>query len=409
MSAPKKNIRPSANSVKDVKLNSLLEMTKAINNNVSTAQLLDIYQEILENRLKVGKLVLFSFTTEWTCILKYGVDKDYNHLVFEPELLDIQEIETISYSKGNLSQKFEIVIPVYHKQTPLAFVLLGDIDEKKIEMSSAIKHLPFIQTLTNVMIVAIENKKLYKTSIQKAAIQKELELAQSMQKLLFPSTLPNIEELEMNALYLPHQQVGGDYYDVIWINEVEFVFCLADVSGKGVAAALLMSNLQAALRVLLKYTQNLTEVVIDINQLICDNAKTEKFISLFIAKYNIGTHKLSYINAGHNSPILINNNYAIELDKGCTLLGITNPLHSLETDTLLISPQSILFAYTDGLTDTVNSNDENISVDELKNILVNNKNSNCEFINKAMMYYLEEFKGEMPFVDDIAMLTCKFN
>ena len=149
--------KTTANSVKDIKLNALLEITKAINNNVSTAQLLDIYQEILENKLKVGKLVLFSFTNEWTCILKYGVNKDYNHLVFEPELLDIKEIETISFSKGNLSQKFEIVIPVYHKQTPLAFVLLGDIDEKKIEMSSAIKHLPFIQTLTNVIIVAIEN------------------------------------------------------------------------------------------------------------------------------------------------------------------------------------------------------------------------------------------------------------
>jgi sigma-B regulation protein RsbU (phosphoserine phosphatase) len=409
LKASKVNINTTSTSVKDVKLNALLEMTKAINNNVTTSQLLDIYQEILENRLKVGKLVLFSFTTEWTCILKYGVGKDYNHLVFEPELLDIKEIETISYSKGNLSKRFEIVIPVYHKQTPLAFVLLGDLDEKKIEMSSAIKHLPFIQTLTNVMIVAIENKKLYKSSIQKAAIQKELELAQGMQKLLFPTKLPNIEELEMNALYLPHQQVGGDYYDVIWINEVELVFCLADVSGKGVAAALLMSNLQAALHVLLKYTQNLTEIVIDLNQLICENAKGEKFISLFIAKYNIGTRKLSYINAGHNSPILLNNNQIISLDKGCTLLGISNPLHALETDTLLVSPQSILFAYTDGLTDTVNGNDDTLSVDEIKNILINNKQSNCEFINKAVLYYLEEFKGEMPFIDDIAMLTCKFN
>jgi sigma-B regulation protein RsbU (phosphoserine phosphatase) len=409
LKTPKTNIKTTSASVKDVKLNALLEMTKAINNNVKTSQLLDIYQEILENRLKVGKLVLFSFTTEWTCILKYGVGKDYNHLVFEPELLDIKEIETISYSKGNLSKRFEIVIPVYHKKTPLAFVLLGDLDEKKIEMSSAIKHLPFIQTLTNVMIVAIENKKLYKTSLQKAAIQKELELAQGMQKLLFPSNLPNIEELEVNALYLPHQQVGGDYYDVIWINEVELVFCLADVSGKGVAAALLMSNLQAALHVLLKYTQNLTEIVIDLNQLICENAKGEKFISLFIAKYNIGTRKLSYINAGHNSPILLNNNQIISLDKGCTLLGITNPLFALETDALLVSPQSILFAYTDGLTDTVNSNDEALSVDEIKNILINNKQSNCEFINKAVLYYLEEFKGEMPFIDDIAMLTCKFH
>lgn len=401
--------KTTANSVKDIKLNALLEITKAINNNVSTAQLLDIYQEILENKLKVGKLVLFSFTTEWTCILKYGVNKDYNHLVFEPELLDIKEIETISFSKGNLSQKFEIVIPVYHKQTPLAFVLLGDIDEKKIEMSSAIKHLPFIQTLTNVIIVAIENKKLYKSSIQKATIQKELELAQGMQKLLFPTDLPHTEEIEMSAFYLPHQQVGGDYYDLIWINEVEFVFCLADVSGKGVAAALLMSNLQAALRVLLKYTQNLTEIVIDINQLICDNAKNEKFITLFIAKYNIGKHKLTYINAGHNAPILFNNhNQMVFLDKGCSLLGIVNPLPFLENETLLVSAQSILFAYTDGLTDTVNSKDDNLSIKEIENILSIHKNSTSDNINVAMMKYLEEFKGEMPFTDDIAMLTCKF-
>lgn len=409
MKTSKINSQAAASSVKDVKLNSLLVMTKAINNNVTTSQLLDIYQDILENKLKVGKLVLFSFTTEWTCILKYGVDKDYNHLIFEPELLDIKEIETISYSKGNLSKRFEIVIPVYHKHTPLAFVLLGDLDEKKIEMSSAIKHLPFIQTLTNVMIVAIENKKLYKTSIQKAAIQKELELAQGMQKLLFPSSLPNIKELEMNALYLPHQQIGGDYYDVIWINDSELVFCLADVSGKGVAAALLMSNLQAALRVLLKYTQSLTEIVIDINQLICDNAKSEKFISLFIAKYNIDTRKLSYINAGHNAPLLLNNNKAIYLDKGCTLLGITNPLLELESETLLVSANSVLFAYTDGLTDTINNQEDTVSVDEIKNILISNKKSNCAFINKAMLFYLEEFKGEMPFIDDIAMLTCKFH
>ena len=70
-------------AVNDVKLSSLLEMTKAINNNLSTSQLLDIYQDILENRLKVGKLVLFSFDMDWTCILKYGVDSSYNHLVFE--------------------------------------------------------------------------------------------------------------------------------------------------------------------------------------------------------------------------------------------------------------------------------------------------------------------------------------
>lgn len=394
--------------VKDVKLSAILEMTKAINNNLSTSQLLDIYQDILENRLNVGKLVLFSNDNEWICILKYGVDKEFNHLEFENELLDIHEIQTISYSDGNLGKRFEIVIPVFHKQTPLAFVLLGDIDEKKIEMSSAIKHLPFIQTLTNIMVVAIENKKLYKQSIQKAAIQKELELAKGMQNLLFPSSLPNIDELEMDVMYFPHQQIGGDYYDVIWINEHECIFCLADVSGKGVAAALLMSNLQAALRVLLKYTQNLTEIVIDLNQLIYENAKTEKFISLFIAKYNIQTRKLNYINAGHNPPILYNNHKISALDKGCTLLGITNPLQFIDSESILVSKNSVLFAYTDGLTDILNSKEENISIEEIQNILKKNKQESCDVINKAMLYYADEFKGEMPFVDDIAMMAVKF-
>jgi sigma-B regulation protein RsbU (phosphoserine phosphatase) len=402
-------LHSQSSAVKDVKLTALLEMTKAINNNVSTAQLLDIYQEILENRLQVGKLVLFNYDTDWKCILKYGVDEHFNHLVFEKELLDISEIETISYSKGNLSRRFEIVIPVYHKQTPLAFVLLGDIDEKKLEMSSAIKHLPFIQTLTNIMIVAIENKKLSKQSIQRAAIQKELELAKSMQNLLFPSSLPNTPELQMDVMYFPHQQVGGDYYDVIWTTDEECIFCLADVSGKGVAAALLMSNLQAALRVLLKYTRDLTEVVIDINQLIYDNAKTEKFISLFIAKYNIKTRKLTYINAGHNAPILYNNDKLKLLEKGCTLLGITSPLQFVEKESILISKDALLFGYTDGLTDIMNDTEDNVSVADIENIITKNKLASCSMINKAVMYYAEEFKGEMPFVDDIALMTCKFN
>lgn len=409
MASQKLNIHVSSSqTVKDVKLNALLVMTKAINNNLSTSQLLDIYQDILENQLKVGKLVLFSYDTDWTCILKYGVNKDFNHLKFEPELLEIKEIETISFSKGELSKSFEIVIPVYHKSTPLAFVLLGDIDEAKLEMSAAIKHLPFIQTLTNVMVVAIENKKLSKQSIQRAAIQKELELAQYMQRLLFPAKLPNTEEVEMSALYLPHQQVGGDYYDVVWLNEFEFIFCLADVSGKGVAAALLMSNLQAALHMLLRYTQNLPELIIDLNQLIFDNAKGEKFVSLFIAKYNTATHKLSYINAGHNAPILFNNEQFSLLDKGSTLLGIVNPLEALESDTLLLSKQSFLLAYTDGLTDTGNSKGDSVTQEEIETIILNNRNGTCEFINKAILYYLEEFKAEMPFADDIALLSCKF-
>ena len=302
--------------IQDLKLNALLEVTKAINSNLATTQLLELYQDILENRLGVGKLVLFHYDSEWTCILRYGIDKDYDAIIFEEELLAIHEIETITFSKGELSKSFEIVIPVFHKQTPLAFVLLGDVNQQKLELSAAIKHLPYVQTLTNIIVVAIENKKLFKENIQKAQITKELELAQSMQQMLFPSELPNNDIMQVAARYLPHTSVGGDYYDFIRLNNHEFIFCMADVSGKGIAAALLMSNIQATLHSLINYTHNLKDITIELNKRVIDNTKSEKFVSLFIAKLNTKSQQFGYINAGHNPPIFYCEGRFRELNKG---------------------------------------------------------------------------------------------
>ena len=407
MTEKKLNIKSASKTVKDLKLNALLEITKAINNNLSTSQLLDLYQDILENRLKVGKLVLFSFDKEWTCILKYGISDDFNHIKFEEELLDIKEIGTISFTKGNLSKSFEIVIPVYHKQTPLAYVLLGDVNEQKIELSAAIKHLPYIQTLTNIIVVAIENKKLYRQAIQRAQMQKELELAQTMQQMLFPNKLPDTDEIKVAAKYIPHLQVSGDYYDLIPLNLHEYVFCVADVSGKGIAAALLMSNIQATFHSLVNYTHNLKDIIIELNKRVWQNAKGEKFVSLFIGKINLKSRQLTYINAGHNPPFLLEGGKVLNLSKGCTLLGIGETIPVIEVEIMDMKKAYTIFCYTDGLTDTLNSSDENISEEAIIGILRKNSNSEPDFINNAVMYYAEEFKGENQFVDDIALLTIK--
>lgn len=395
--------------IQSLKLNALLEITKAINNNLSTAQLLDLYEDILENRLGVGKLVLFHFDTNWTCILKYGIPEDAGTIAFEPELLSIHEIETIAFSKGILSKNFEIVIPVFHKQTPLAYVLLGDVNQDKLELSAAIKHLPYVQTLTNVIIVAIENKKLYKEHIQRVKINKELELAQGMQQMLFPRSLPNTNTLKVAAKYLPHQQVGGDYYDFIQLNNHEFIFCMADVSGKGVAAALLMSNMQATLHSLTNYTHNLKDIVLELNKRVIANTNSEKFVSLFIGKLNTKSQQLSYINAGHNSPLLFCENKFTELSKGCTLLGITSHLLQIDVETFDYASEFTLLCYTDGLTDTFNSNDENLKPSDLMMLIQNGDHLNPEKLNESILSYAKEFKGENEFPDDIALLCLSVN
>jgi phosphoserine phosphatase RsbU/P len=393
--------------LQDLKLNALLEITIAINNNYSTTQLLELYREILENRLGVGKLVLFHYEHKWINLLNYGMPENYQDINFENKLLDIREIETISYQEGELSKDFEIVVPVFHKEIPLAFVLLGDVNEEKHEMSKAIKHLKYVQTLTNIIVVAIENKKLYKESIQRAQITKELELAQSMQQMLFPQELPNTGMLQVSAKYMPHQQVGGDYYDFIRLNDHEFLFCMADVSGKGIAAALLMSNIQATLHSLINYTHNMKDIVNELNSRVISNTHSEKFVSIFLAKLNTKSQQFTYINAGHNPPILYYDKKFTLLDKGCPIIGITESINEIEVETFEYASEFTLLCYTDGLTDITDECNESLSVDALKEIILNHNGSNPDFINSAILEFAETYKGEREFPDDIALLTLK--
>lgn len=389
-----------------LKLNSLLEVTKAINNNASTKELLQTFEHILKEQLNIGKLALYNYNTKWECILTYGLNSDFSHINAEKDLLKFKEISIVDDKLHNM---FEVIVPVYHKQHPLAFVLIGDLDDDKLELSPVIKHLPFIQTLTNVIVVAIENKRLYKETIKQAAHKKEMELASEMQNLLFPETLPKNELLDFDAIYLPHQEVGGDYYDFIWLNEHEFVFCVADVSGKGMAAALLMSNFQANLRVLTGYISNLTNLVTELNAKVMLSAKGEKFITLFIGKYNTQTRTLKYINAGQNPPLLINGKSVTLLRDGCTGLGMFDELISIKEGEIKIQPNSLLFCYTDGVVETESEKNEYFGMQRLTSILKNNQKKSSSEINKHLINSIMEFKENKAYVDDIAIFSGKLH
>ncbi|MBL7891505.1 MAG: PP2C family protein-serine/threonine phosphatase [Bacteroidia bacterium] len=394
---------------KDLKLNLLLEITKAINNNLSKEGLLKIFEDFLRSELNIGKLVLFSKEEDrWECILKYGVGSEYNQIDVEKYLLNISEITTIQFSSEALNKSFEIVVPVFHKTNPLAYILLGDLEEERMQVSPAIKHLPFIQTLANIIFVAIENKKLAKENLHQVAVKKELELASEMQSMLFPSSLPNDEKMEMSAVYLPHQQVGGDYYDFIRINESEVVFCMGDVSGKGVAAALLMSNFQANLRVLLHLHKSLVDLIRELNKKVMANAKGEKFITFFIAKYNVKSRTLHYVNAGHNPPILVNGTNTMQLRMGCTGLGMLDDIISIKEGLVHVNPRDLVICYTDGVVELEDENGEEFGIKMLNDLLLNFSSIGMSDLNKRILHELTAHKGKMPYVDDIALFSCRF-
>ena len=395
--------------IKDFKLNVLLEVTNAINDNFSRKELFEIFKSVLKEDLEIGKLALFMHDESWKCVIQYGFSKDVN-IDISKDLLPLKEITYVNSTKEPQFAPFDVIIPVFHKTKPLAFLLIGDIDEARIEISPTIKHRPFIQTLSNIIVVAIENKRLAREQIKQEGINKELQLAKEMQELLFPKQLPSNDKIDLSAYYLPHQQVGGDYYDCIKLNEQELVICLADVSGKGIPAAFLMSNFQAYIRTLIKRIP-LFYLVQRLNSKVMESAKGEKFITLFIAKYNVHTRVLNYINAGHNPPLLYNDKNPEKitlLTTGCTGLGMLEELPKVDEGIINVQEDSTLLCYTDGAVELENGDGIEFGMDSLKNILLAQEYSTMDSLNNIIKGKLKQHKGKEPYIDDIALFCCKF-
>jgi sigma-B regulation protein RsbU (phosphoserine phosphatase) len=388
------------------KLDTLLEVTKGINNNLSKKELIKIYKQVLIQELKIGKLVLYSNSgKEWSQELCIGTPCEFIHVA--TDLLHIKEIQILSDKKIKGLSSFDVIVPIFHKSKPLAYLLLGDFDGKKIEANPIIRHLSFIQTLTNIIIVAVENKRLFKENMDQLAIKNEMELASKMQAMLFPKNLPNTDEIEVSASYHPHHLVGGDYYDFIELNSDEIAFCIADVSGKGIPAALLMSNFQASLRALINRTSSLSELVIALNNNILNNANREKFITAFIGIYNLKTRNLQYINAGHNPPLLLVGQQFKPLIDGCTILGIFDRLPSVIEKHITIPKDSILACYTDGVVEQSNPENEAFGMTGLEKAIISSNQTSTNNIIETISNQLLAFKQEINFMDDIALLCLR--
>ena len=242
------------------------------------------------------------------------------------------------------------------------------------------------------------------------SFRKELEIASDVQQFLFPDKLPYTETLKLEASYLPHDMVGGDYYDYIPINKNQFLICVADVSGKGIPAALMMSNFQASLRTLLRQTPNLTDIIEALNFQVLENTKGEKFITFFAAIYDIRLKTMVYVNAGHNPPILLDKKNGMRmLEEGSTVLGAMHPLPFLNEGFITGIEDFLLFCYTDGLTETVNEEGFEFGVDKLIEYFKFDEtfNKDLKIIHQDIIVALDTFKGRKGYHDDITILSCR--
>lgn len=399
----------------ELELNAILEITQAINNNIPEESLYMMYKFTLRANLNIERLALYVIDEEdqkWNCKVNFGTETDFQEIPLDESALETikesSELSSLPFEDKNFDV-FDVVIPVYHKDKVLAYVFLDKIPQDAISSELQRKvDTRFVQTLTNIIIVAIENKKLVRRQLRQEAFNKELEIAKKVQSLLFPKSLPYETNLQVRATYYPNYLIGGDYYDFIPITKEKFIFCIADVSGKGIPAALLMSNFQASLRTLVRQTNDLKTITEELNQSIYDNAEGEHFITFFVAMYDGSNSKLHYINAGHNPAVLFAESKEPQLlDTGTTVLGVFSPLPFLKETTINQLENFMLFSYTDGITEVRDKEGEEYGLDRLLDFIKEQKQEELEDIHENLIQEINSFREDLPYTDDVTILSCR--
>jgi sigma-B regulation protein RsbU (phosphoserine phosphatase) len=303
-------------------------------------------------------------------------------------------------------EKYELVIPILRQKQVAAYVFVGglrtDFDRQQL--------IPFLGSLANTLIGAVENRRLQAQRVADAAVRKEIEIAQEVQAMLFPRTLPNDSHLCIERSYVPHTEIGGDYYDVVEIDAHRLLLCVADVSGKGVPASLLMSNFQAGLRTLLRQGVELATIVPELNHLLFRNSGGEKFITAFLGIYDRRTRRLQYVNAGHNDPLLITDDTAVQtLKHGTVMLGIMEELPLLRVGEVEIPPHSLLLLYTDGLTEVFDAENNEFGEEGVLAVLQRNRYLPLSRLHQELLRSIDEFSlQDSQFADDVTILSCRF-
>ncbi len=391
-------------NLKQLQITRLLTITQSINDNVKAPALFSMYSSFIGWEMGVKKMALFyKKDNKWQLASSHGVDTKNIDFNISEEFKKFDKTYQLTDSDHELIGQFDVVIPVKHKNTPIAYAFIGGLADEE----DFYNKVQFITTITNIIAVAIENKRLFKQQLDQERMRKEMEVAKKMQLQLIPTELHKCEKYELSSIYRPHAQVGGDYFDYIEFPGEQFVFCIGDITGKGAAAALLMANFQANFHTLIRKRDPLDVFVREINDALARATKYEKFITFFVAYYDRATRMLQYVNAGHTPPFLAMAGKVIRLDKGTTILGMFEELPSVEVGEVEIEQDATILTFTDGLTDLINEEDAYLSDELIEDFVRGNAVSSADSFNDLLQIFIENFKGKKEFTDDFTVLTCK--
>jgi sigma-B regulation protein RsbU (phosphoserine phosphatase) len=406
-------------------MTSLFEMSKEFNTNFTdTEKIIKLLSYTLLGNYGIQDLIIFTkFNSEHFNILNKKNIPELNNI----DLHILEEIKSpliIEHESKNKfldflkKNNFKLLIPILNKSNDVeSVVCLGDRMNK---MPYAKNDIAFLSSLVNISAISLDNTMLFNEYLEKQKMENEINLAKDIQELLLPQSIPNIEGYEIAGKNKPALDVGGDYFDIIKIDEHRTALIIADVSGKGLPASLLMSNIQSAIHSFFKLNgQNsfdIAEITGKLNSLIYENTSSEKFITFFWGIINNIDNTFLYSNAGHNPPLLFRKSLLNKesaknqkeklfttLNEGGLMLGIIDNFQ-YESGKINLEKDDSIILYTDGITEAQNPDDDEFGEDKLKEIIKNNINVSGKEIIDIILKEIDVFAGSNRQYDDETLI-----
>lgn len=343
----------------------------------------------------------------------------------EPEALDVyfddpnswvqalvrnEESEKL-YSERRLLEELgaRLIVPLVSRDRVLGFILLG---EKMSEEPYSKEDKELLLTVSEQASVALDYASLIRQLAEQESLRRELEIAKEVQNKLFPQRVPEIAGLDYAGTCRPARGVGGDYYDFLQLSDHQLCLAVGDISGKGISASLLMASMQALLRSKASvHLESLDELVSEINSLMCESTGDSKYATLFCSVYDQENRTLTYVNAGHNPPMLFRTRgqdepRLIRLETGGTVVGMFED-SPYEKETIELEPNDLLVVFTDGITEAVNNSGEELGEERLEMVIRENLGKEAAHICNAILNAAAAFAGETPQNDDQTLLVAR--
>jgi len=268
-------------------------------------------------------------------------------------------------------------------------------------------HLKLLTTLASVAAIRVENARLTEEQIERERLEREQQVASEIQQRFLPSKAPQVTGYELQGISFPCYEIGGDYYDFIERENGSLIVALGDVSGKGTAAALLMSSLHAAVHAQADANDSIVKTIVAVNRYLVESIPPNRFVTLFYAELNPKSGALAFLNAGHNPPLIVHAGGTMEqLASGGLPLGILADADFREGRTKLY-PGDVLVIYSDGVSEAVNPNGEEFGATRLYEVVARNLDTSASGIRDRIESALTKFCQGTPAADDITLVIVK--